>query len=150
MSSAGPPRRKECDIVYRATDNGETVLIGDDGEPRPPRWTSPIHMPRRVSRRTPELSEVRVQRLQDISEEDAIHEGIRVSSDPTNIMFGEPPNTSRVTARGPYDELWSTLPYLTVHGPGSREANPFVGSCPYRVHQVNIDAFLKAKEAPAA
>jgi hypothetical protein len=59
-------------------------------------------------------------------------------------MFAEPPNT-RVTARGAYDELWST-----VHGPGSREANPFVGSCPYRVHQVNIDAFLKAKEATAA
>ena len=55
---------EHCNIVYAASH-------ADDGPFRPS-----IHMPRWASRITLEIASIRVERLQDISEEDAQEEGI--------------------------------------------------------------------------
>jgi len=55
-------------IFYRANNNRPLWAEA--------RWRSPYHMFRRDSRITLELTDVRVQRLQEISEEDAIAEGV--------------------------------------------------------------------------
>lgn len=85
-----------------------------------------IHMPRWASRLWLDVTEVRVQRLQDISEADAIAEGI---DEAAVIHFGAP---SRA-----YAALWNSL-----HGAEndqSWEANPWIVAVSFDVHQGNID-----------
>lgn len=74
------------------------------------KWRPSIHMPRDASRITLEITGVRVERLQEISEEDAIAEGCQCSGVPASL-----------TNRGAYAKLWESL-----HGPGSWDANPWV------------------------
>ncbi len=117
---------------YRADDS--TV----DGEID--RWRPSIHMPRWASRLTLFVEDVRVQRLNEISEEDAIAEGVvdmgrrdgapyphfhipgvpevRVEHDPISVFAG----------------LWESL-----HGEGSWAANPWVVAVSFRVVRANID-----------
>lgn len=57
---------------YRATDPDVVNVLDEDRSP----WKSPILMPRWASRITFEITEVRVQRVQEITEADARAEGI--------------------------------------------------------------------------
>jgi hypothetical protein len=55
---------------------GDRLWVHVDGGERDP-WLSPVRMPRWASRLTLEITEVRLQRLQEISEADARAEGVR-------------------------------------------------------------------------
>lgn len=70
-------------------------------------------MPRWASRITLEIASVRVERLKDISEEDAKAEGIK---------FGTGnPGECRTCARGAFMDLWES-----INGKDSWSANPWV------------------------
>ena len=79
-------------------------------------WIPSIHMPRWASRITLEVTGVRVERLQEISEADAIAEGVNVHPD----HHGKP-RTSIYSPVQAYRDLWES-----INGPGSWEANPLV------------------------
>jgi hypothetical protein len=144
-------------IDYRATPRySQDAPAGWENasdDPNALKWKPSIFMPRRVSRLTLELSGVHVERLQAISEEDALAEGIVHDRAASYSRFHVPgvehpakdfPELSRTNAREMYAALWDCL-----HGSGAWLANPWVWVLTFRVHQVNIDTFLKTREVAA-
>lgn len=101
-------QKPEC-CVYRATDTLNAV--DDDG--RELGWRPSIHMPRWASRINLEITGVRVERLQDISEADAKAEGTTPS-----IVGGV---LDHIKYRAGYQSLWND-----INGTGSWVANPWV------------------------
>ena len=89
-----------------------------------------IHMPRWASRLTLTVTDVRVQRLQEISEADAVAEGCaegHVVDDISGVHEGW-------SARTDFRTLWNSL-----HGPGAWDANPWIVAISFTVQHGNID-----------
>lgn len=89
-------------------------------------WRPSVLMPRYASRITLDVVAVRVERLQDISETDAIAEGIESAPGTYSGQrfwknYGMGNFLGYLTARDSYRTLWEK-----IHGPGSWAANPFV------------------------
>jgi hypothetical protein len=78
------------------------------------RWRPSIHMPRWASRITLRITDIRVERLQDISEDDAKAEGVGYKNP------GYLPGT-KGNWIGSFAYLWNK-----INGPGAWEANPWV------------------------
>lgn len=96
-----------------------------------------IHMPRWASRLTLIVTDVRIERLQDISEADAIAEGVEVAStDPAWPGYRDYGNDAVMnpTAKGSYRTLWDH-----INGDGSWTANPWIVAYSFRVIKQNID-----------
>jgi len=115
---------------YRATAEQDGVPIDEP-------WRPSIHMPRDACRIMLEITDIRVERLQDISEEDAIAEGVeswteeRWKSRPTHykIYHNEPGDESTYssTAKVSFETLWQS-----VYGANSWDENPFVWAITFR------------------
>jgi hypothetical protein len=100
-------------VVYRECDNRT-----DYGGP----WKPSIHMRRRDSRILLEITDVRVERLQDISEEQARAEGI-TDGGCTNCGNNEPCGCDCPAPRAvdSFCHLWGE-----INGPHAWDANPWV------------------------
>lgn len=106
---------------------GSDVWYWADGDPEFGDWTKPkpsIHMPRWASRLTLTVTDVRVQRLQEISDQDAQAEGMTF---PEGMKWGADPVDA-------FSSLWDSL-----HGAGAWEANPAVVVLTFTVDRRNID-----------
>lgn len=98
-------------------------------------WKPSIHMPRWISRMTLTVTKVRVQRLQDISEEDAIAEGCGQYSSSTPLYEAFDPDRKGSYREG-FRELWNNLNADRGHG---WNKNPWVTALTFTVDQRNID-----------
>jgi hypothetical protein len=121
------------------SDSFVTYDAADAMPPAPGKTRVSIHMPRWASRLTLAVTDVRVERLQDISEEDAVAEGCfvgkatrRVFDSMTSMRLGGP---QWRTARDWYADLWET-----INGADSWAANPWVVALTFTTERRNIDA----------
>lgn len=80
-----------------------------------------IHMPREASRLLLEITAVRCERLQDISEADAKAEGVKA-------FVPVPGDGPSMTAKQMYARLWES-----INGPGSWALNPWVWVVSFRL-----------------
>ncbi|EPA2391887.1 TPA: hypothetical protein ACRMT2_001629 [Pseudomonas aeruginosa] len=101
-------------IVYRATNPDAIYCKSSEGREYPVKWKPSIHMRRHSSRILLEITAVRVERLQDISNDQAIAEGI--DTHPMGFY-----GNGCITAGGAFLELWES-----INGEGSWAANPWV------------------------
>ncbi len=95
-----------------------------------------IFMPRWASRLTLTVTDVRVERLQDIVREDAIAEGVqRVGGGMLRWEnWSGAEGQSSTSPQGAYALLWNS-----INGPGAWDANPWVVAVSFDVHRCNID-----------
>lgn len=149
-------RNKGVTVLYEA---GGWKSVGPEGRKEPtypndepmPKWAGrkrpAMFMPRWASRITLTVTEVRVQRLQDISEEDAKAEGLESQLDGDADEFGRPLVFEYFRAadflpwnRDPveaYADLWDHLNYSRGF---AWETNPWVVAYSFKPELINIDA----------
>lgn len=116
-------------LVYRAsvrnswTEQTHRVPVEVCNKPVSEKWTPSIHMPRWASRILLEITNVRVERLNDISECDARDEGVP----PAGSLLPDHPGTfltpkgDFAMAKVAFQRLWES-----IYGEESWNANPWV------------------------
>ena len=98
------------------SDDGKQIAYYREGFDRcdPGRWRPSIHMPRWACRLVLEITAVRVERLQDISEADALAEGIEEIGGRFTFNGG---SHESLTARSSFMTLWDSTGGMWVENP---------------------------------
>lgn len=138
-----------CTVAYRASVNhsGWTEAhekfpdkLAGEMKPRPFQdgWRPSIHMPRWASRLTLTITDVRIERLQEISDLDAEAEGIYFDK----IGF----TAGRMGGIGGCNQEWSASPEIAfrnlwrlINGIDAWEKNPWIVALTFEVEKRNID-----------
>jgi hypothetical protein len=100
-------------------------------------WKPYIHMPKAASRIWSMVEDVRVERLHDISKEDAIAEGVgrwvetRMKSQPTHYKVYTDEDPEALYTSDPIDS-YRTL-WISINGQESWDANPWLWVIKYRI-----------------
>jgi hypothetical protein len=102
------------------------------------KWRPSIHMPRWASRLTLIVTDVRIEQLQNISEDDARAEGCfvgkatgRIFESATSMRLG---GNEWATARDWYADLWES-----INGQDAWKANPWIVAVSFTTRLGNID-----------
>lgn len=130
LRSVGPARN-EIAIAYQADGGMGDVhphfLVGGERNPfKATSWTPSIHMPRWASRLTLIVAATKIERIREISHDDAVAEGVGIF-----------PHS--MSARKRFGELWRSL-----HGAESCDADSEVVVLSFQVQNRNIDALEAA------
>lgn len=111
------------DLNQARPDTCTPIFRADDVQAD--RWWPSIHHPRWASRLTLTVREVRRQRLQDLTEDDACAEGAEYD-------YGQ---GAKISQRRMFEILWRHL-----HGESAWDGNPEVVALTFTVERRNVDA----------
>jgi len=123
--------------IDKMSEKGDTKIgyMADwPGDGRGLGWRPSIHMPRWASRLTLTVTDIRVERLLDISEHDARAEGVEPAPDHPGWWKSQTEGEHCPTARDAYGDLWNV-----INGEGAWQVNPWVLAYTFTVHRGNID-----------
>jgi hypothetical protein len=119
------PTDENYGYIYKASSNGtEWETNSKDWK-----WKPSIFMPKEACRLFLQVKNIRVELLQEITEEDAIAEGIKPSEDFAGLYFlyGSTKNYGRITRTDYVDPIKSFHSlWLSINGPTSWVKNPWV------------------------
>jgi len=117
--------------TFAQTPNGLVYAADDPLRMTQCRWTPSIHMPHWASRVSLEVTDVRVERLQEISEADILAEGVRYNDGIHGKVILRPTwwfdGTCFLTSRGAFEGIWEQ-----VNGFKSWDKNPWVWVVSFR------------------
>ncbi len=120
----------EPKVFYRATDGEVWPHI---------KWKPSIFMYRWMSRLTLKITDVRVERLQDISEDDAKAEGCGNDEDPYwQPSYADPDSGGNPSFKLSYEYLWDSIN-------GNWNDNPWVWVVEFEVIHKNVDEVLTTR-----
>lgn len=131
-----PTTERPCDIRYAATD--PLADCGKDVRGYP--WRPCIHMPSWASRLTLVVTATKIERLQEISADDAEAEGIEIGGPDVavyrdnTLKYPEAARRYDVYRVNQFARLW-----MSIHGEDAWAANPEVVALIFTVHKANID-----------
>jgi len=128
------PHYAGASVWYFATDEEYCAT-----HPEPGRWRRSFHMPRWASRLTLRITDVRVERVQDISQRDVFAEGL--SNRDMNTVYG---GGSAVEC---FSVLWDSINAARGFG---WEQNPWVWALTFETIHKNVDAVIAEQEERSA
>lgn len=141
-----------CDpgfLTYQATYPVDLAHLGMENVPATLKeagykWTPCIHMPRTVSRLTLVVTGVKIERIQDIDDSDAIAEGVGAwregwSQKETALAFLRGTEAAVETKQGTVAQRLFYLLWTSLHGETGWSENPLVVAISFDVVKTNID-----------
>lgn len=128
-----------CSDYCNCPPSGTPIYLATCGDDSESKWKPSIHMPRTASRLTLKVTNVRIERVQDISEEEAIKEGINKHHQLPAFKSPIGYHTSPAYA---YEELWNSI-Y------GNWDENPYVWAIEFEVIHQNADEYLESTKETA-
>lgn len=133
-----------CPVFFVADGKADDTSIEQWQESPLGRFRQGMHMPRWASRLTLTVTEVRVERLKDISEADALAEGMTQATadavlSPEELAVYATTHIVAPGARGRilYETIWDQ-----INGAGAWQANPWVAAYTFTVEHGNIDQLV--------
>lgn len=121
------PSDENYGYIYKASENGKDWQENTEEW----KWKPSIHMPKAAARIWLEVTDIRVERLQDISKEDAKAEGVEPVADGYKNYMPKLSSTSQFcwpTAYHSFQSLWES-----INGAESWDRNPWLWVVKFKV-----------------